>query len=81
MLLKYLSNFRRSLEMPLINCQVELKLKWTKYCVLSAGGYENDNDDDNDINNNNNTLTIKDTNIICSCCNFISCKQLKIMKT
>ena len=23
--------------MPLINCKVELKLKWTKYCVLSAG--------------------------------------------
>ena len=28
-LLKYLSNFWRSLEMPLINCKVE----WTKYCV------------------------------------------------
>ena len=30
--LKYLSNFWRSLEIPLINCKVELKLKWTKYC-------------------------------------------------
>ena len=26
--LKYLSNFWRSLEMPLINCTVELSLKW-----------------------------------------------------
>ena len=26
--LKYLSNFWRSLEMPLINCKVELSLKW-----------------------------------------------------
>ena len=26
--LKYLSNFWRSLEMPLINCNVELSLKW-----------------------------------------------------
>ena len=26
--LKYLSNFCRSLEMPLINCKVELSLKW-----------------------------------------------------
>ena len=34
--LKYLSNFWRSLEMPLINCKVELKFKWTSYCVLSA---------------------------------------------
>ena len=29
--LKYVSNFGRSLEMPLINCKVELKLKWTKF--------------------------------------------------
>ena len=34
MSLKYLSNFWRSLEMSLINCKVELKLKLTKYCVL-----------------------------------------------
>ena len=27
-LLKYLSNFRRSREMPLINCKVELKLRF-----------------------------------------------------
>ena len=26
--LKYLSNFWRSLEIPLINCKVELSLKW-----------------------------------------------------
>ena len=26
--LKYLSNFWRSLELPLINCKVELSLKW-----------------------------------------------------
>ena len=36
--LKYLSNFRISFEMPLINCKVELKLKWTKYCVFSVAG-------------------------------------------
>ena len=29
--------------MPLINCKVELKLKWTKYCFLSAAGKDNDN--------------------------------------
>ena len=41
--LKYLSKFWRSLEIPLINCKIELKLKWTKYCVLSANGNDNDN--------------------------------------
>ena len=41
----------------MINCKVELKLKWTKYCVLSAGI------NDSIINNNNDNniiFTIKD---------------------
>ena len=33
--LKYLSNFFRSLEMPLINCKIKLNLTWKKGCVLS----------------------------------------------
>ena len=33
--LKYLSNFWRSLEIPLINCKVELSLRWYENCVLS----------------------------------------------
>ena len=32
--LKYLSNFWRSLNIPLINCQIELILTWFKNCVL-----------------------------------------------
>ena len=34
--LKYLSNFWRSLEIPLINCKVELSLKWYERCLLTA---------------------------------------------
>ena len=34
--LKYLSNFFRSLEMPLINCKIKLNLKCEKECVLST---------------------------------------------
>ena len=44
--------------MPLINCKVELKLKWTKYCVLSAKGNDNDND-----NANNIFFTLTDTKL------------------
>ena len=33
--LKYLSNFCRSLEMSLINCKVEISLKWIENCILS----------------------------------------------
>ena len=56
--LEYLSNFWRSLEIPLINCKVELKRKWTEYCVLSVAGKENNINDDADANNI--TFTIKD---------------------
>ena len=34
--LKYLSNFFRSLEMPLINCKIKLNLTWKNKCVLST---------------------------------------------
>ena len=34
MSLKYLSNFWRSLNIPLINCEVKLILIWFKNCVL-----------------------------------------------
>ena len=30
--LKYLSNFWKTLEMPLINCEVELILNWSANC-------------------------------------------------
>ena len=33
--LKYLSNFWRTLEMPLINCEVNLILTWCKDCVIT----------------------------------------------
>ena len=33
--LKYLINFWRTLEMPLINCEINLILTWPKKCVLS----------------------------------------------
>ena len=45
--------------MPLINCKVGLKLKWTKYCVLSVAGTENITDNDNV----NIIFTIKDTKL------------------
>ena len=45
--LKHLSNFWRSLDIPLINCEVELILTWSKNCALAdmtvrAAGNNND---------------------------------------
>ena len=34
--LNYLSDFWRSLEMPLINCKVDLELNWIENCILSS---------------------------------------------
>ena len=34
--LKYWINFWRSLEMPSINCKINLKLNWSKDCVMST---------------------------------------------
>ena len=48
MQLKYLG-FWRLLEMPLINCNVKLKLKWTMYCVLAGAGTDNANANDDTI--------------------------------
>ena len=56
--LKHLNNFWRSLKIPLINCKVELKLKWAKYCVLVTASVDNI-----DANRNNIIFTIKDTNL------------------
>ena len=36
--LKYLSNYWRSLEMPLIDCKVEFSLGWYEECILSNAG-------------------------------------------
>ena len=34
--LKYLSNFWRTLEMPLINCEVNVILTWSPTCAISS---------------------------------------------
>ena len=39
--LKYLSDFLRTLEMPLINCEVNLILTWSSNCVLVATAIQN----------------------------------------
>ena len=44
--------------MPFVNCKTELKLKWTKYCILTAAGPDN-----TDANLNNIIFTIKDTKL------------------
>ena len=51
--LKYLSNFFRSLEMPLINCKIYLELNWNNNCVMYGA--------DANGNGNNRETTFKIT--------------------
>ena len=41
--LKYLTNFRRTLEIPLINCEINLILTWSTNCVIVSTNFANQN--------------------------------------
>ena len=41
--IKYLSNFWRTLEIPLINCEVNLILTWSENCVIISTNVANQN--------------------------------------
>ena len=41
--LKYLSNFRRNLEMPLINCEINRILTWSANCAIASTNVANQN--------------------------------------
>ena len=47
--------------MPLINCKIKLKLKWTNHCVLSLLATENSN-----VNSDSTIFIIKDTKLYVS---------------
>ena len=63
--LKYLSHFWRTLEMPLINCEVSLILTWSSTCALIA----------TNTPNQNSTFAITDTRALCSCSDFINTRK------
>ena len=77
--LKHLSNFWRHLNIPLINCEVELILTWFKNCVLIDKSTREADYDDNpnvyEIDNPENAIfKIIDTKIVCSSCYFVKRK-------
>ena len=55
--LKYLSNFWRTVEMPLINCEINLILAWSNRCFII----------DNLIDGQEPTFAITDTKLCSSC--------------
>ena len=61
--------------MTLINCKVELKLQWTKYCVLSVAGADNTN-----ANPNHVIFPIKDTKLYVRVVNLSARDYQKLSK-
>ena len=61
--------------MPLINFKVELRLKWTKCCVLVAAGVDNA-----DANSNNIIFTIKDKKLYVPVLTLSAKDNLKLTK-
>ena len=66
--LKHLSNFCRALNIPLINCEVELISNWSKNCVLvdmtvREAGHNNNNDPPAIVAPTGLEFQIKDTNL------------------
>ena len=57
-----------------INCKVELKLRWTKHCVLSVAGTDN-------ANGNDGIITKLYISVVTTFCSSISKIPSKITKT
>ena len=67
--LKYQSNFWRTLEMPLINCKIELILTWSRNCVIIS----------TNIDNKIPTFTITETNLYVPAVNLSTQDNAKLL--
>ena len=68
--LKYLSNFWRTLEMPLINCEINLILKWSANCVIVS----------TNVANQNATFAITNTKLYVPVVNLSAQDNAKLLK-
>ena len=83
--LKHLSNFRRSLNIPLINCEVELILTWFENCVLiDTSTREADYDADPNVyeidNPENAIFEIKHTKLYVPVVNLSKENDIKLLQ-
>ena len=69
--LKYLSNFWRTLEMPLVNCEISLLLTWSASCVIVF----------TDVANQNGTFAITDTKLYVPVVTLSQEDNAKIIRT
>ena len=68
--LKYLDNFWRILEILLINCEISLQLKRSKFCIVETGS----------VANENKSFQINDTKLYASFVTLSSQENMKLLK-
>ena len=66
--LKYLSNFWRTLDIQLINCEINLNLTWSEICVITSKATRDADSDANPVvaavnNSTNATFKIEETKL------------------
>ena len=68
--LKNLSDFWRTLEMSLINCEISLQLKWSRKCIILPGT----------ANNQNKTFQINDAELYVPFVTLSTQESTKLLK-
>ena len=68
--LKYLSNFWRTLEIPLINCEINLILAWSANCVIVS----------TNVANQNATFAITDTKLYVPVVTLLTQDNVKLLQ-
>ena len=68
--LKCLRNFWKTLEIRLINGEINLDLNWYKKCVIVA----------TDIADQGAIFSITDAKLLCSSCNFMKSRYVKLLE-
>ena len=77
--LKYLGNFWRALNMPLISCEVFLELKWNKNCVITSQQREANLDGGNTAAPAGATFAINDCKLYVSAVTLFKDDEIKLL--
>ena len=79
--LKFLGNFWRALNIPLISCEVSLELKWNKNCVITSLEQRQVDDGSPAVNGNTTgaTLAIKDCKLYVSVVTLSKEDEIKLL--
>ena len=77
--LKYLGNFWRALDIPLINCEVSLELKWYKNCVITSDQINRNLDGGNTAAPTNATFTINNCKLYVTVVTLSKDDEIKLL--